>query len=462
MSANSIANSAFAALQSAQAGMSLTSQNVGGQSDASYVKRRAELGTVRAVPNGLPDLGTAISVSGFTRDWSALLQQKRNQQAGVTAYHGAITGALSGLDSEVADPAVALDKPANDFFTSLAALGRNPSDKSALQMARSQATALLASAAHFDASLKTVQSDARANTEGSVTALNDAASELALLNRSIQGTVGGNAVGLDPGLLDRRDALLMKVSQLGGGDVSVSADGQAQVFLDGQPLVAGAIAGRLVLKGGGQGADQPVSLVMRFGLPGSDVAMTEQPIATDRVGGALGGQIVLGRSPSPVLEPDGQPDAKLQGLLDLMGAAQGTAPAAGGILTQTLARVGAANLRLEGASQADADTALKNLAIEANRGDAGNKLSALQDGLLTSWRGFSANLGAQVSLNQAAQSASEAVEGHLDASFQSQSGVNLDEEAANLLRYQQVYAAASRILQSNFQMLDQLMAVTGR
>ncbi|WON73592.1 flagellar hook-associated protein FlgK [Nitrosospira sp. Is2] len=43
---------------------------------------------------------------------------------------------------------------------------------------------------------------------------------------------------------------------------------------------------------------------------------------------------------------------------------------------------------------------------------------------------------------------------------QSESGVNLDEEAANLLRYQQAYQAASRVIQTANQMFDALLDVT--
>ena len=42
---------------------------------------------------------------------------------------------------------------------------------------------------------------------------------------------------------------------------------------------------------------------------------------------------------------------------------------------------------------------------------------------------------------------------------QSESGVNLDEEAANLLRYQQAYQAAGKLLQISSQLFDSLLAL---
>lgn len=47
------------------------------------------------------------------------------------------------------------------------------------------------------------------------------------------------------------------------------------------------------------------------------------------------------------------------------------------------------------------------------------------------------------------------------ASQQSESGVNLDEEATNLLRYQQAYQAAGKMMQIASQMFDTLLTLGG-
>jgi flagellar hook-associated protein 1 len=44
-------------------------------------------------------------------------------------------------------------------------------------------------------------------------------------------------------------------------------------------------------------------------------------------------------------------------------------------------------------------------------------------------------------------------------SLQNESGVNLDEEAANLLRYQQAYQAAGKVMQIASQMFDVLLSL---
>jgi flagellar hook-associated protein 1 FlgK len=45
------------------------------------------------------------------------------------------------------------------------------------------------------------------------------------------------------------------------------------------------------------------------------------------------------------------------------------------------------------------------------------------------------------------------------AATQSESGVNLDEEAANLLRYQQAYQAAGKLMQIASQLFDALLNI---
>jgi flagellar hook-associated protein 1 FlgK len=55
--------------------------------------------------------------------------------------------------------------------------------------------------------------------------------------------------------------------------------------------------------------------------------------------------------------------------------------------------------------------------------------------------------------------AREAVVDNLKANYESVAGVNLDEEATNLLRYQQIYNAATRLINVSMEMMDALFAI---
>jgi flagellar hook-associated protein 1 FlgK len=55
--------------------------------------------------------------------------------------------------------------------------------------------------------------------------------------------------------------------------------------------------------------------------------------------------------------------------------------------------------------------------------------------------------------------AQEALAKHAQDAMQSVSGVNLDEEAANLIRYQQAYQAAGKMIEVAARLFDELLGM---
>ncbi len=458
-----IANTALSALQGAQAGIALTTQNVEGQSAPGYTRRRLDAGTGTVVASGLPDLGTGVEIGGFRRDWNALLQQQRVGQAGVTGYNAAVTDGRAGLDSAVVDPALALDTPVNNFFNSLSALARNPQDASALSAVKARGQTLLGAARQFQQSMATVQKDARQEAASGVARLNSIARELALVNQDIARS--GDA-GLAPATLDRRDALLLEAGRLVGGQLGLRDDGTAFIDVDGQPLVNGGTAARLLAAPGEGGNPGAPALFVRFGVDGQEPPPVTLAVRSAALQGSIGGQLKLAAEPSLLLAPGGVADGRTGAFTALFAAADGQASGSSPVTAAlaALARLGDGTARTPAetsAASASLDAQLQGLARLSNdTGSSGAR--ALQTQMLDAWRAFQGNVGAVVASHESARASSAAVESRLESDFQSRSGVNLDEEAANLLRYQQTYAAASRLIQTNAALLDGLLAIAGR
>ncbi len=114
--------------------------------------------------------------------------------------------------------------------------------------------------------------------------------------------------------------------------------------------------------------------------------------------------------------------------------------------------------------------------VGANTGGTGDNRNALE---LASVLGKGVLAGGTVSLNQATSSLVGRIgvaTGQAQASLDAQqiiyddamaqrdavSGVNLDEEAANMLRYQQAYQAAAQVIRATQEMFDALLAATRR
>ena len=66
-------------------------------------------------------------------------------------------------------------------------------------------------------------------------------------------------------------------------------------------------------------------------------------------------------------------------------------------------------------------------------------------------------LGNQINVVQANLAAQQGLTEQLTALQQSESGVNLDEEAANLIRYQQYYQANAKVIETGSTILDTIL-----
>jgi flagellar hook-associated protein 1 FlgK len=68
-------------------------------------------------------------------------------------------------------------------------------------------------------------------------------------------------------------------------------------------------------------------------------------------------------------------------------------------------------------------------------------------------------IGVQVATWKNNQKADTVVMSNLKDQRDAISGVNLDEEAANLLKYQQLYTASTKVLQAGNQMFNTLLSI---
>ena len=91
--------------------------------------------------------------------------------------------------------------------------------------------------------------------------------------------------------------------------------------------------------------------------------------------------------------------------------------------------------------------------------DSANTLQKLSSVFGISVSNLVSDVGIQVSEWTYTQKADTAVLTNLEAQRNEISGVNLDEEAANLLKYQQLYSASTKVLQTGNQMFNSLLMI---
>ena len=91
--------------------------------------------------------------------------------------------------------------------------------------------------------------------------------------------------------------------------------------------------------------------------------------------------------------------------------------------------------------------------------DSANTLQKLSSVFGISVSNLVSDVGIQVSEWTYTQKADSAVLSNLEGQRDEISGVNLDEEAANLLKYQQLYSASTKVLQTGNQMFNSLLMI---
>jgi flagellar hook-associated protein 1 len=204
--------------------------------------------------------------------------------------------------------------------------------------------------------------------------------------------------------------------------------------------------------------------------PGNPAFVTDPGGTRVDVGGEAAGRLMS----LTVVLPDyqGQLDAVAQQLADQFNEAHekgfDKSGAAGGTMFDDGAGgttgVTAANLRL---AITDPDRlAASSIGGQATSdGSNAAAMSGLQsapDGAAVGYRKLIVTLGVQASVASSNLQTQTVVSSQVDASRESVSGVNLDEEMTNMLQFQHAYSAAARMITAIDETLDVLINRTGR
>jgi flagellar hook-associated protein 1 FlgK len=506
MDINSISSTAYEGLQMAQAGMLITSQNVSGASVDGYSKRNANSVIDSLAPNAMNLTGTAFAVNGFIRQYNSLVSSQLLNQQAKSSYTDTLVQYTSSINSLVASTSTGLQTSIANFFNAFGTYATNPSSPSAQSGLTGSANQVSASMAGMVSMVGQLSSNAKSGLSDIVDQVNTYLPQLAKVNQQIINSAsGGNNTGASPDLLDQRDQILGKLQTLIGGQSLINNDGTATQIVSGVPLVERGVANKLAIIT----PDNPV-LTVQFNSNSINNGGNVQKIKTPTEGQA-GALITLTTQFVPLLNQ--RLNTIAQGLVNIANNVSGASDKSGGALkifgfntsqgslgdTRTIGGE-ATNL----IPQITSDTAMNDL-YQANATDSlglvsqgltaanftalapidntqyvnntsgtfngvaagqpfisssqANTISQYSTLMGNSVANLVSDVGVQVATWTNNQSANQAILSNLKTQQSSISGVNLDEEAANLLKYQQMYQASSKVLQAGNQMFQSILSI---
>jgi flagellar hook-associated protein 1 FlgK len=436
-------------LHTARRAMEVVSENIANVNTDSYSRRRVEQSVkARLAPmqGELPrEIEAGVELTGVTRARTELLDASYRSNA-ANASGAQVRADVAARAEEVLGP---IDGGAQDalngFWAAWERLASRPDDLAARQEVLSAGERLASSMRSASQTLQQVQVDVAAKGAELVRDVNNYAAHIANLNTQIGEAVFRGTAPND--LLDERDALLDKLSKLTTITVVETPDRLASVYVGSYPLVDGMTPQEMVLSPSGGGPvwgvnGFPVDLsgelaavheALTLTLPG---VQSQLDTIANELMAAMNQQHHMGTDLNNVVGGDffngaGAADMRIAAGLTAAGIAAGLTSA-----------------------PADNRNALEIAKLGAWVPVSGKSVDDLMSELAGSL-GTSA-----ASSEQMAKILGNTLAG-IDDQRSSITGVNLDEELSDLLRYQRAYEASARIMTAADEMLDVLINRTG-
>ncbi|WP_148575495.1 flagellar hook-associated protein FlgK [Nocardioides caldifontis] len=460
MSFSSI-NTALSALRYNQAALDTASNNIANVGTEGYTRRRVEATsagtpTTTAMWSRNQHPGGGVRVTGVTRMTDPFLDARVRTEHGKQSYLDTRQAILDRLETGIGEPGEnGLSAVMAEFRQGWADLANNPSSDAARSQVLARG-ASLADAVQIQArNFTTEAGDQRARVNVLVAEVNTIASDLAATNKAIQvAQLDGSDAG---NLLDQRDLLALRLSELTGGTTKANGTGGLDVAVNGVNLVTGGIAGKFEVASGvtptGEADGNPVTFRVVHPVEGtSDVG--------DGVGGELGAvRDVLDVTIPGYLASLGQ---VAKGLADAVNALhQGGYDAAGNpgapFFTYDPADPAGSLAVAITDPAAVAASSVGGGAVEGSVADALAEMTSPETAYQQLVNGF----GTQVASSRRLADSQMMLTQQVDGARDQLAGVSLDEEMLSMVEYQRGYEAAARVLTTIDSILDTLINRTG-
>jgi flagellar hook-associated protein 1 FlgK len=449
-SLNATLSTATQALLAQEAALSVTNNNIANANTAGYSRQTVQLVEASPTQDGSVSIGNGVQLAGIQSVRDDLLSLRIQQQTSQQSSAEAQVNALNQIQTLFPSSGTSLSSSLSSFFTSLSALSSNPTSTADRQTVLSSAQTLVNQFNSISAGLTGPASSLNTTVKTDVTSINQLTTEAASLNQQIvQQQVQGQTSGT---LTDQLGQVELQLSQLTNITVTHTSQGDSISTGNGTPLVLGTQSYALQTTSDANGNLQ----VLDAGGSNITSAITS---------GDLGGTIQVRDTDLPTLS------TALDTLANQFATAFNTAQEAG------YDQNGAKGTALFNVSSTVAGSAA-TISLATNSPTA---IAASSDGSTGSNGNVAALTGLQTFVLPSGQDATTAASsliyqvGNLTANATAESsavtlslsslndqqssisGVSIDEESANLIRYQQAYEAAAKVVTTIASLFDTTM-----
>ena len=235
----SILGTGISGLLAHQRALSTTSHNISNVNTDGYSRQRVQFDTQTPFYAGFGYVGTGTRLTDISRIFDQFKVDQLRSQTSNNERFDTFHGLTGQIDNLLADPNAGLSPMLDAFFASVQGVADNPSSVPSRQVMLTNAESLVDRFDYLDSSFRSLNQQVNQQLRIVVDEVNTLARGLADLNDEIVKARG--AAGSPPNdLMDRRDLMLNRLSELVDVRTVELSDGNVNVFIGtGQGLVIG-------------------------------------------------------------------------------------------------------------------------------------------------------------------------------------------------------------------------------
>jgi flagellar hook-associated protein 1 FlgK len=449
------------ALNAFQRSLDTTGHNIANVNTKGFSRQRADLQV--ATPNvyiagKVVNVGSGVNLNQITRSRDLFLESRRQDIGGDQGRAEANLSLLERVQASFLDVSgKGISSSLDAFYNSWSSLANDPSSLTNRQ-------GVLAAGRDVATKVRTAYSDLKATYDAQTKQINDTistiqgfADQIGSLNEQIRINMAGGGQPND--LMDQRDQAVSELSKLVNVDTHLGSDNSLSVFVGSYTLVD-------------QVGSTPFPTTFNAATSTvNDGGSVNWPITNGVLKGQFDGMTDVANY---MTQLDNLANNLRSQVNNLHGSGVTNAGAAGGFFfsdNATTPILGAANLYIDSALDINPALLVTGTSSAASDGTIATAMSKLRDQSIAGLGGqttrsyFSSLLstvGRDISTAQTDREIAYALGEQIEAQVQDISGVNLDDELANLQQFQRSYQASAKVLSVMDETLGDLISMLKR
>jgi flagellar hook-associated protein 1 FlgK len=455
-------NIASRALSANYVALQTVGNNISNANTPGYSRQEVMFANESGSFSGGGFVGRGVKIQTISRVHEDFLMQEANNAGSQASSSKSRYESLQGLENIFALGDNGLGQAAGAFFNSFVDVSSHPQDPSARRVALARAEDLAVQFRESSTQLQNLQNGVTENLRSKIDTVNTLAQQLATVNQQIARAKG---TGHEPNdLLDQRDQLVSQIGEQIQVTTVPADDGTLSVFVaGGHQLVLSNHSSPLTVS-----TDPANRASLQLTESGNVITLNSSSVG----GGAVGGLLQF------------QNDDLVQARALLTGIANGIVSAtnaqqAAGLNLKTPATAGVPMftqsasdpLNIQVAITDPNDIAASSATATDPRSNNQNALAFvnLRDAALVgsntvtdAYANAMTDIGTRVQGARIRSEMDDASASQAASTSAASSGVNLDEEAAKLMQFQQSYQAAAKVLQIAQSIFSNVLDIAGR